>query len=222
MKTKLFLVLAILSGAIISFCDDQLDQEKTSQEAIDEYNKKARDEFQKLQKQHEQQMNLYSQRKHAEFTVNQATSIEDQLRKQNHSYPKSLKEIFNDNDDEDLSEFLKILDSCINSTLKDKWKKFSSTMKKEYPNDQELRTILQITNDNMFNLPRLALLLWMQLEKIQNEDFIKYGSTPAEAKITKEFLKAMRCKLIYFELLHNKSLTNKQRVEIFRKIAYEF
>ncbi len=75
MKVKPYLIFAILSGAIISFCDDQLDQEKTSQEKMDEYNEKARDEFQK-------EMNVDFQRKCSE-------SLEKEEKKSNQNKQKN-------------------------------------------------------------------------------------------------------------------------------------
>lgn len=114
---KPYLIFAILFGAIISFCDDQLDQGKTSQEAIDEYNKNARDKFQKLQK----KMNTYSQRKCSESLEEKIKCEEkksNQSKQKNNDY-KGWREIFNV--DENLTEILDIWNGCIDGLLRETW-----------------------------------------------------------------------------------------------------
>ena len=78
--------------------------------------------------------------------------------------------------------------------------------------------ILYIINNNIFNIPRLALLLCIQMELIINEKYKKYNYTPLEEKVaTKKFMKALRCKLAYFEILQNDVLSDLQRLEILDK-----
>lgn len=84
---------------------------------------------------------------------------------------------------------------------------------------EEVEKMIEIMDEHITNIPRLLLLLVIQMETFINETIMAspYGPPAEETRVIKNFLQGMRMKLLYHEITTNNKLTNVDRLKIFNK-----
>ncbi|NRB22006.1 hypothetical protein HRU45_04690 [Candidatus Dependentiae bacterium] len=121
----------------------------------------------------------------------------------------------------------RILEICkghIDESLADAWQDVKLLIENDIedfsPEElKELKQMIDTIDKNINDIPRLLLLLWVQLEVYMTTSVINtpYGPPIGEKRKVQGFIKRMRSKLLHFELIHNNALTDVQRLRLLEK-----